>query len=422
MRMALTEHPGWCAMACNIKNAFNARNRNDILKILYRQKELAPLWRMAGWAYGTPTDLLIADKGKLVEILKSSQGVKQGDTLSSLLFALSMADLYSGTAEATGVKVVAVQDDVYFLGTKDQIMNAWKHFNAALKAGTGLEINKEKTGVLVPRGEEVKQLLAEGLKSSEASITALGTILTRDSNLLSSWLVNELNRKHQRLFRTITDRSMSTQVAFTLLRMSAVPLVQYWIRTTPPTASKRLAGDFDNLILRAASKILALPASLDTVARHQLNLPVKKGGFGLRSMKQLADAAWISATGQALQHCSQLVDWKGPTKMVTDPMERCLRRLNERMEQALLPQTAREFYDKYTKEPVVPGLQKEIMEIIEDKEHYKFLRGRVNKEVDSARWRCVAAEYAGLWLTTAPTHYMFRVADNHFRAASRILL
>jgi hypothetical protein len=108
--------------------------------------------------------------------------------------------------------------------------------------------------------------------------------------------------------------------------------------------------------------------------------------------------------------------------MVTDPMERCLRRLNERMEQALLPQTAREFYDKYTKEPVVPGLQKEIMEIIEDKEHYKFLRGRVNKEVDSARWRCVAAEYAGLWLTTAPTHYMFRVADNHFRAASRIRL
>jgi hypothetical protein len=73
MRMALTEHPGWCVMACDIKNAFNARIRNDILKILYRQKELAPLWRMAGWAYGTPTDLLIVDKGKLVEILKSSK-------------------------------------------------------------------------------------------------------------------------------------------------------------------------------------------------------------------------------------------------------------------------------------------------------------------------------------------------------------
>jgi hypothetical protein len=116
LRTALLEHPNWCVMACDIKNAFNSRDRADMLRTLYGHKELNPVWRMVDWAYGKPTDLLIVDKGKLVHVLKSSQGVKQGDTLSSLLFALSMVKLYEETASATGVKVIAVQDDVYFLG------------------------------------------------------------------------------------------------------------------------------------------------------------------------------------------------------------------------------------------------------------------------------------------------------------------
>ena len=176
LRTALLEHPTWCIMACDIKNAFNARNRYQILETLYQHKELNAVWKIANWAYGEPSDLLVVDKGKLVEVIKSSQGVKQGDTLSSLLFALSMTRLYNGTAEQTMVKVIAVQDDVYFLGPQDAVMAAWKHFNAEVAKKTGLEINRQKTGVLVPSGTVVTRLREEGLQSSEVSIQALGTI------------------------------------------------------------------------------------------------------------------------------------------------------------------------------------------------------------------------------------------------------
>ena len=423
LRTALLEHPTWCIMACDIKNAFNARNRYQILETLYQHKELNAVWKIANWAYGEPSDLLVVDKGKLVEVIKSSQGVKQGDTLSSLLFALSMTRLYNGTAEQTMVKVIAVQDDVYFLGPQDAVMAAWKHFNAEVAKNTGLEINRQKTGVLVPSGTVVTRLREEGLQSSEVSIQALGTILTRDMQVLSAWLEREMKNKYQRLFRTVKDRYMPVQVAFTLLRTCAIPLVNYWMRTTPPTASYKLAEEFDKLVLQTASSILALPSPLSTVAKHQLNLPVKKGGFGLRSMMQLADVAWISAMGQAIQYCSQFAGKDKPSKQVAKPLDECVARINDMIGQCRLPGTGNDFWETYMKDPIHPGLQKELMELITDKkqEELRLEEGKRSKS-DEARWRSISLEHTGLWITTTPSHQLYRVADGHFRAAARIRL
>lgn len=61
LRTAMFEHPGWWVMACDIKNAFNSRDRGDILKILYQHSDLAGIWRIADWAYGQPSDLLMVN-------------------------------------------------------------------------------------------------------------------------------------------------------------------------------------------------------------------------------------------------------------------------------------------------------------------------------------------------------------------------
>ena len=180
LRTAMYEHPGWWIMACDIKNAFNSRDRGDILKILYQHNELASVWRIAGWAYGRPSDLLVVDRGRLVEVIKSTQGVKQGDTLSSLLFALSMVHIYNNTAEKAGVEVVAVQDDVYFLGPKRAVEEAWNEFVKEVGKNTGLSVNQRKTQVLAPCGEDSKVLRQQGLQISDVSIPALGTLITRD--------------------------------------------------------------------------------------------------------------------------------------------------------------------------------------------------------------------------------------------------
>ena len=423
LRTALSEHPSWTIMACDIKNAFNTRNRGDILQILYQHQELSPIWKLADWAYGNPTDLLLIDKGRLVETIPSSQGVKQGDALSSLLFALSMTRLYSSTAERAGVRSIAVQDDVYFLGPMHSIVEAWNHFNDACARNTGLVINQRKTSILVPPESIITPLMEKGFQPSTTFIPALGTILTRDPTCLRRWLAAEMRKKHKRLFEDITDRRMPAQVAFTLLRMCAIPLVLYWMRTSPPSASATLADEFDELVAQAASSILAIP-TIPTLARQQLTLPVSMGGFGLRSMSQLADAAWISAQAQAARYAVHLLDNGRPSEATRAPLEECLDRLNKKIGHQALPYYAADFWAKFVEKPAGPGMQKEIMTFVLERMRNQ-ITGSPSVEhnaEEQARWVAVSAQHAGLWITTTPSHYLFRITSEHYRTAARIRL
>ncbi len=53
-----------------------------------------PMWRLAHWAYKDSSDLLILDKGVHRATIPSAEGVKQGDTFGSPLFALSIQKNY----------------------------------------------------------------------------------------------------------------------------------------------------------------------------------------------------------------------------------------------------------------------------------------------------------------------------------------
>ena len=423
MRVALHQHPQWTVMACDLKNAFNTRNRSQILETLYQHKELSGLWTFANWAYRSPSDLLVVDRGTIKKTISSAQGVRQGDPLSALLFALSMANMYNSTNEITGVKVVAVQDDVYFLGPKETIMLAWTHFNREIAKGTGLTINKAKTNVLVPEQTDVASITRAGLVPTDNYIKALGTILTRKDSTLRRWINQEVKTSHEQLFTLLKDKRMPAQIAFTLLRMCGVPRVLYWMRTTPPTASGDLAETFDELVMETASTILSIP-TLDTMARKQLCLPVKKGGFGLRSMVQCADAAWTSGLAQAIQYCAPLTCDGRISETLTEIVENSIRRINMIAEYEALPPTMNEFWGKFTEEPANPGLQKEIMQLVSDQEYIIMMKEMevMSNNTKKARWNAVQAPHAGLWISTAPSHHLFQLTDENFKTAARIRL
>src|SRR5690606_29484545 len=181
LRTAMMEHPKWAIIGCDIKNAFNTRNRRDILCKLYKTEKLRSLWRITHWAYGAPTKLLITNDGTIVETIESSQG----DALSALLFALSMTEIYQETAESSGCKMVAVQDDVYFMGTPHSAAKAWDSMRDLVAEDTGLELNKEKTNILIPDDSDAGLFTSRGLSPTTSFIPALGTILTKDGPLLS---------------------------------------------------------------------------------------------------------------------------------------------------------------------------------------------------------------------------------------------
>jgi len=140
--------------------------------------------------------------------------------------------------------------------------------------------------------------------------------------VLGNWLEREMGRSYGKLFDAIVNKEMPTQVAFMILRMCAVPTVQYWMRTSPPKSRGGWLKD-STRGMETASKILDI-ADLTTVARYQLSLPVAKGGFGLRSM----DAAWVSTLAQGAQYCKRLLAANKLQNATAAPIEQSIERLN----------------------------------------------------------------------------------------------
>ena len=239
--------------------------------------------------------------------------------------------------------------------------------------------------------------------------------------MLSRWLVAEMRRSHGKLFRTITDKRMPSQTGFLLLRMCAVPLVQYWIRTSPPTASAELAEAFDDEIMQAARAIMNLPV-LSDLAQKQIVLAATAGGFGLRSMKMITTSSWVASMAQAIQYMSTLVDHKSLSQTLSTEIDGALFTLAQVPSMHALPTDSSEFWQYFTVEPAGAGFQKTLSAAILSEARKSLLTLVEDIQSEKARLIAVAAESAGAWLTMAPTHHLLTMKDEHFNHAARLRL
>src|SRR4029077_16785566 len=166
-------------IAVDFKNAFKERNRNDILQSVFAEPQLEPIWKLAHWVYAAPSPLWIreceGDRKMIQPIeLQSKVGVKQGDPLGSLLFALSMKEIYHEAVKSDpteSVSAVAFLDDCTLVGPPNmRLIKAFLTLQQRAREG-GLEVNMRKTKFLwlhtdpghadPPISDEVKEKLNE---------------------------------------------------------------------------------------------------------------------------------------------------------------------------------------------------------------------------------------------------------------------
>jgi hypothetical protein len=284
-------------ISSDISNAFNTCSRSHTLSTLFESPSLSPIFRLAHWSYGTTSPLLLMDRGRIAAQLLSCEGVRQGDALASLLCALSLRSTYSSSIDGLDCHAVAVMDDFYIFGPADGTFTGYDRFLAHLP-NINLTSNLSKSNILL--NEEyltnglINNCTSRHLPYSTISIAALGSILTRDSDIFSDWLVEQVKNIHEPFFKLLLDPRLPSQHAFTLLRNSMVPRMNYFSRTTPPPILVSAARDFDRLVVDTFCRRMALPAITDE-ARLQLQLPVREGGFGLSSVQAVSPSAWYSA-------------------------------------------------------------------------------------------------------------------------------
>lgn len=175
----------------------------------------------------------------------------------------------------------------------------------------GLHLNIPKSTVLLPPRPPRSLVVScneRALTYSSSSIPALGAILSRDSKLVSRWLVSTTTSLHKPLFDMLQHPRLPFQHSFALLRLCTLPRMNYFSRIFTPDTFSAAAKAFDQSVVATFCMMLQL-TSLSNEARTQLSLPIGDGGFGLRSMQIVSPAAWWSALAHAMPHIFPLLQF-----------------------------------------------------------------------------------------------------------------
>lgn len=254
----------------------------------------------------------------------------------------------------------------------------------------------------------------------------LGAPIGFDQTGISKWL-SERVESHSRFFKLLLRPDLPVQVAFLLLRLCMVPCMGYLARVVPPRILATHATTFDHAVTCTASEKLGLTPPLDNAALLPLTLPVRLGGFGLRSVRLASPAAYWSSIARSTPYIldfvpdrDQLV--RGELKaIIVEDIRSChqtLYSMIQNIPRELVPPEAADIWTTYGQGAVSRRLQKALCALIDDAvaAHYGTVHGR---RPDKQRMTSCSARSAGAWLLAIPQAPSATLSDNEFRYAAR---
>ena len=231
------------------------------------------------------------------------------------------------------VNAVAIQDDLTFIGPKDQVFIAYEKFKQSIEE-LKLELQPSKCNVLLPKriekemendyenSELIESIIATcgqlHLNPCDDSMKILGIYFSHNPNSIQNWCMGTVKSQTDSILKFLSHPKLPTQIANTLLTYSALPRMNYISRTVRPDLLKNAAKKFDEYVMNTFLSILdiknkelqweqpALNQNLNGNLPNfhlffdQIRLPIRYGGFGVRSLETVSHSAYFASFLSAL--------------------------------------------------------------------------------------------------------------------------
>ena len=319
--------PAESGFAIDMTNAFNCVDRKHMLESFFQRPELRPAWRLIHFSYSKHARLFLrGSAGALSAQIMSSQGVRQGDPLGSLAFAVALQPILLGTLSKFPIKIVAVHDDTTFAGSPESVVDAALHFQAEARK-INLDFGIGKCRLLAFHNEQITATLQQKLCSFDHygiiqiernCHTLLGVPLgTGGVKEAIDGIITDMSKD----FNCIMTADLPKQVRFALLRLCSQTKPTYLARALPAALVQSALQRFDKCVFTAASQVVDVPALADldpcrpphkgevnnstTKLLCQANLPLKRAGLGLRLHNSIMPAAYIGSIATAARYLTQ---------------------------------------------------------------------------------------------------------------------
>jgi hypothetical protein len=282
---------GSVVVAVDTRNAYNTVLRSAMMQTVQADRRLHALIPFIHLLYTAPSSLLFRT-GTVYMPVPSSRGVRQGDVLGPVLFAVTLhpALLRVRRAHPT-VQLRAYLDDITLTGDARAVASCFDSVRAELRV-LGLELHTDKCDFLLPReaapnsGEELR---SRGLKQCDSAIKILGAFVGDD--VVTRTEVDRHTHKYEAFFAALQRPGLAMHAKYQLLQRSVALKMMYLMRTHRPELMAMPCDWFDLQVTRVIQHLLLSP-SLCPTHHSQIQFPLGNGGFGLRRTAAECHAAW----------------------------------------------------------------------------------------------------------------------------------
>jgi hypothetical protein len=451
-----TPRPLAC-LSLDVTNAFNSIDRAALLRAVYGNVELAACWRMVSFGYNHSSLLLMPcgdDVSEADAFIESSTGVRQGDPLAALLFALAMHSVYERVAQLCRAGCLAYSDDSHGVGWLGECWRAWEALPALLEP-LGLRLNAAKCELTcfhidtLQHADDVAALhafRAAGVSVNSSALKVLGCVVGASDAAIAGELRHRASlRLDQRVaFRRLPLLSKPT--AYLALAQLAGTVLTNRLRAMPPASTAAHAAEYDQQVLRAAHSLVGISETDGDRYDEQLRLPTRLGGLGLLSAQRIAPAAYLAGAECTLRfsHVFSAV-WSGAaqlepawpiTRSIADALSRvaaveaalvarCEPQAAAVVGASILPADAASFVAHFKALPPCP-IQSAVMHRITTLSHSASMKaageGGARAEAEVARLRALQEKESSRWLRVLPTDAELRLTDLQWQTAVQLRL
>lgn len=298
-------------------NAFNRIGRGTMFRqVLASGLGLTNIFR---WGYGKESALCNSDGD---QITISATGVRQGDPLSGIYYAIGFQPLLTAIAEKeclADCTVMAYFDDITITGPVCQLTDAYKYIH---QYGPlfGYHVNCRKSYMLfadrpTDRKKDLRSVLRCVLDSSGEyelgpvcrcdGVEIVGASIGTD-NYIEKMLATK-RRAQQSTLQIIADYT-PTHLAFILTTSVVNSKLIHLTRTHQPRQTDDTARRSDRFIDSVLHRYCTKGSEHDefpAIAKAVRGLPISMGGCGLRRLEDIQKSAFVSAFLPAMAFMAQ---------------------------------------------------------------------------------------------------------------------
>ncbi len=293
---------GWGVLKLDFENAYNTIDRGKVGQMV--QKEFPELWNWFEYCYGV--EGILTCEGHILPF-GSSDGVQQGDPLAPLFFALGILTLGRKLKQRLKEGMALwYLDDGSVAGPGEELVATWDFLQEEARK-VGLQMNVSKCEVWGWRGEEsewMKRLPAEIKRVQEDGFELLGAPIG-SKKFSEAYAEKRLQDIEEALveLRKVDD----AQVELALLRSClGFPRFGFTLRSAPPHLIEKAAAKFDALMERVAGDRFQM--RMDNDMKLQWTLPIRLGGVGIPTARDVAAPAYLGNAMLALPYVQELFE------------------------------------------------------------------------------------------------------------------